>query len=1076
MSGRGKGGKGLGKGGAKRHRKVLRDNIQGITKPAIRRLARRGGVKRISGLIYEETRGVLKIFLENVIRDAVTYTEHARRKTVTAMDVVYALKRQGRTLYGFGGLRAEFWHCLVWLIISWIWASNITDMDPAKRLSSWQAQNCCNWDGILCSNSGYVIAVNLRNPVPDNALLNLNSEFVSTANSSTAIKGTISSSLFTLSHVRYLDLSFNNFMFSKIPTGLSNLTRLTYLNLSNAVFKDSITTQFANLTSLKWLDLSCSGEIPDLSSVSYYLGSSLRMNLGSLSSFIYRGNLSSSNLNWLKGLRNLKELRLGGVNLFEASQLIKWADPLTFLPNLGSLELSNCRIFGTIPLDQLLNLTHLYSLTMNTNSLTSLIPNQLGNLTSLSILDLKSCNLHGSIPYLPQLKELYVGNNLAVIVDLNSVFSVPWPHLERLEIQLTQVIGSIPPSFGNTTSLVHFIADSCSIQGPLPSSITNLFKLQRLQLDFNNITGHLPLSISELKSLQFLYLAGNYLEGSIPNSICDASSIQELNLDVNLLTGSLPSCISRLPNLLSLCIAGNKLNGTIPSLAYLFQNSTPNTLSFGSSGLTVKIDQSPFPSNFQPQMLELASCNIGGGIPDFISNLTRLSYLSLSNNQLFGPIPHWLFSNLPRLSYLDLSMNQLHGVIPLSIRLHSQFLWPTTLNLASNNLEGPLPRLNLQNVQVVDLSGNKFTGFIPTQLGELQSLRYLSLSGNKLFGEIPLSFCHPTNSLMLLDLSNNNLSGRVPTSLGNCTSLISLNLGQNNFTREIPNGPGNAENLSYIDLNGNNFEGPFPSFIQRFQSIENLRILVLASNFFNESIPQEMMNNLSKLQYIDFSNNELSGPIPEKLDGLKILRTRPNDGIVLGYVVSLMFAGVQLDIVSKGFSHQLEVVHTYNSGINLSGNNLTGNIPAEIGLLQGLYMLNLSHNDLFGDIPRTVGEMSATLTLLDFLSYLNLSFNNLGGEIPRGAHFDTLSGDGSAYVGNEFLCGAPVGVNCSSNDNSTNSTETDDEEKWYYFYGIVSIGYGVGLLGFSLLPYLMRGKFVEWYWSAIDNIVLRIIQ
>nr|XP_029724609.1 histone H3.v1 [Aedes albopictus] len=103
MTGRGKGGKGLGKGGAKRHRKVLRDNIQGITKPAIRRLARRGGVKRISGLIYEETRGVLKVFLENVIRDAVTYTEHAKRKTVTAMDVVYALKRQGRTLYGFGG-------------------------------------------------------------------------------------------------------------------------------------------------------------------------------------------------------------------------------------------------------------------------------------------------------------------------------------------------------------------------------------------------------------------------------------------------------------------------------------------------------------------------------------------------------------------------------------------------------------------------------------------------------------------------------------------------------------------------------------------------------------------------------------------------------------------------------------------------------------------------------------------------------------------------------------------------------------------------------------------------------------
>ena len=85
-----------------KHRSKEKDVLTGITKPAIRRLARRGGVKRISGLIYEETRGVLKVFLENVIRDAVTYTEHAKRKTVTAMDVVYALKRQGRTLYGFG--------------------------------------------------------------------------------------------------------------------------------------------------------------------------------------------------------------------------------------------------------------------------------------------------------------------------------------------------------------------------------------------------------------------------------------------------------------------------------------------------------------------------------------------------------------------------------------------------------------------------------------------------------------------------------------------------------------------------------------------------------------------------------------------------------------------------------------------------------------------------------------------------------------------------------------------------------------------------------------------------------------
>ena len=84
-------------------RKAAKASIEGITKPAIRRLARRGGVKRISSFVYDDTRQVLKGFLEGIVKDAVTYTEHARRKTVTAMDVVYALKRQGRTIYGFGG-------------------------------------------------------------------------------------------------------------------------------------------------------------------------------------------------------------------------------------------------------------------------------------------------------------------------------------------------------------------------------------------------------------------------------------------------------------------------------------------------------------------------------------------------------------------------------------------------------------------------------------------------------------------------------------------------------------------------------------------------------------------------------------------------------------------------------------------------------------------------------------------------------------------------------------------------------------------------------------------------------------
>jgi len=103
--GKGKG-KGMGKGKyAVRHRRKrpLRDNIMGITKPAIRRLARRGGVKRISKETYDETREVLRSWLTDVVRIAVTYTDHRKRKTVTSGDVFNALKQcKGKTLYGFG--------------------------------------------------------------------------------------------------------------------------------------------------------------------------------------------------------------------------------------------------------------------------------------------------------------------------------------------------------------------------------------------------------------------------------------------------------------------------------------------------------------------------------------------------------------------------------------------------------------------------------------------------------------------------------------------------------------------------------------------------------------------------------------------------------------------------------------------------------------------------------------------------------------------------------------------------------------------------------------------------------------
>ena len=94
-------GKGRGKEGPKRLRSVLNDALHNINRPAICHLARRGGVKLISANMYEEVRGILKVFLECVIKDVITYCLYSERKTVTTIDVIFALKRHGRNLYGF---------------------------------------------------------------------------------------------------------------------------------------------------------------------------------------------------------------------------------------------------------------------------------------------------------------------------------------------------------------------------------------------------------------------------------------------------------------------------------------------------------------------------------------------------------------------------------------------------------------------------------------------------------------------------------------------------------------------------------------------------------------------------------------------------------------------------------------------------------------------------------------------------------------------------------------------------------------------------------------------------------------
>jgi histone H4 len=104
MAGRGKTAKQASKNKAKY---TVRQSIKAIapgviTNGAIRRLARRGGVKRISFASHQHVRDYVDDFLGRVVRDTLTFTEHAKRLTISAMDVIYALKKNGRVVYGYG--------------------------------------------------------------------------------------------------------------------------------------------------------------------------------------------------------------------------------------------------------------------------------------------------------------------------------------------------------------------------------------------------------------------------------------------------------------------------------------------------------------------------------------------------------------------------------------------------------------------------------------------------------------------------------------------------------------------------------------------------------------------------------------------------------------------------------------------------------------------------------------------------------------------------------------------------------------------------------------------------------------
>lgn len=88
-------------GVGKRHQRIQRNNLDRISAPGLRRISRRAGVKRTRATVFTECRDVLRTFVDATVSNALVYCRAAGRKTVTSGDVILALQRQGRPLYGY---------------------------------------------------------------------------------------------------------------------------------------------------------------------------------------------------------------------------------------------------------------------------------------------------------------------------------------------------------------------------------------------------------------------------------------------------------------------------------------------------------------------------------------------------------------------------------------------------------------------------------------------------------------------------------------------------------------------------------------------------------------------------------------------------------------------------------------------------------------------------------------------------------------------------------------------------------------------------------------------------------------
>ncbi|XP_021833324.1 receptor like protein 30-like [Prunus avium] len=685
--------------------------------------------------------------------------------------------------------------------------------DDGDPLDSWgrEAQNkdCCEWDGVHCSKqTGHVVKLDLGFQV---------------------LQGKISPKLIELQHLEYLDLHYSNFNGSQIPDFIGSLSNLRHLDLSYANFGGLIPYQLGNLRNLHYLDL---GYQDSLFGSTYSIYAKNLYWLSNLSRLKYL-DLSFVNLSdvvgWLQVVNMLPKLTnltlwgcslpppvISSVSLLNSSKSLVHVDLyknnlnssiFQWLPNLVYLDLSETKLSGRIPesIGQMSNLETIY---LSMNSFEGVISEtNFSKLSKLRILDLSSNSLvlKFSFDWVPpfQLHEIRLGS-----CKMGPYFP-KWLRTQKsyhwLDISDAGISDTIPTWFWDLRNKLVYKDLSCNqIRGNLRSELASIY----LNASWNQLEGPIPSILSNVYTLD---LSNNKFSGSasfLCTSTTEESNLTYLDLSSNHLSGDLPDCWNHFHKLVFLDWSNNSLSGKIPAtMGYLFSIETLNL----NNNRFVGELPSQLKSCTELTLLDVGENKLSGLIPEWLGeNLLNLTVIILRSNQFYRSIPPQL-CHLTQLQILDLSINNISGIIPKCLNTwttlaqnghsspsieHSNNFWlGESLYDSPYDDEASLTWKGVRSkyksilglVKSIDLSCNKLSGEIPTEITYLVGLVSLNLSRNQLTGQIP-SRIGILQELESLDLSRNQINGRIPTSLSRIYRIGYLDLSQNYLSGKIPIG------------------------------------------------------------------------------------------------------------------------------------------------------------------------------------------------------------------------------------------------------------------------------------------------